>query len=51
MYFNDIQSDSIKKTLLKNKALLLKNSDIEIGYLFRKDKDILKIMLYLTPEK
>ena len=50
-YFDDIRSDATKKTFLKNKALLLKNSDLEVGCLFRKDREILKVMLYLTPEK
>lgn len=50
-YFDDIRHDSTKKTLLRNKTLLLKNSELEIGCLFRKDKEIVKIMLYITPEK
>ena len=35
---------------MKQKTLLLKNEDLEVGTLFNKDGESLKISLFLTPE-
>lgn len=47
--FVEEYSIQTKKTLLRKKSLVFKNNDVEIGSLFRRDKDSLKIFFYLTP--
>ena len=49
-FFMSYDNESIKKCLLRNKSLLFKNSDIQIGFLSKKEKNALKIMLFITPE-
>lgn len=49
-YFQHIQDEKTKRTFLKQKTLLLKNEDLEVGTLFNKDGESLKISLFLTPE-
>lgn len=50
-YFLDYKDEITKRSLLRNKTLILKNEDLEIGCLLRKDEKVLKIMVYITPEK
>ena len=40
-----------KKLMLKNKDLLHKDKDIEIGFMSKKESDRLIVTLYITPER
>ena len=49
-YFGHIQDEKTKRTFLKQKTLLLSSEHLEVGALFTRDLDTLKITLYMTPE-
>ena len=48
-YFEHIQDEKTKRTFLKQKTLILKNEYLEVGTLFNKDGESLKISLFITP--
>ena len=48
-YFEKFSKQKEKKTMLKNKDLLHKDKDIEIGFMAKKENEWLIITIYITP--